>query len=90
MKTTIKIDASKSLVVEPAPGGGVLFTAKLHGFNVGSHVGTPDQCGVLVFAIEQALRQAEQVQQAEVAGVKSGGCTGNCNQGRNCTCRVPA
>lgn len=81
MKTTIKIDSSKSLVVEPAPGGGVMFSALLHGFKAGSHVGTPDQCGVLIFAIEQAL---------EVAGVKRGGCTGNCNQGRNCTCRVLA
>lgn len=72
MKTTIKIDLLRSLVVEPASGGGVC---------IGGQVATPDQCGALIFAIEAAL---------ETQAVKASRCNQNCNQGRNCTCRLAA
>lgn len=58
MKTTIKLGASKSLTVEPcARLGGVLATVNMNVFGVSMseaiHL-TPDQCGALIFGLEQA------------------------------------
>lgn len=79
MKTTIKVDATKSLVIEPEHlSQGVNVNVTLAGFSVGGAVLTPDQCGALIFAIEQAL-------EAQSVRVR---CNGNCNQGRRCMCWV--
>ena len=56
MKTTIKIDTKKALVIEPAQlSNGINFNLTIAGFTVGGAVLTPDQCGVIIFALEQAL-----------------------------------
>lgn len=57
MKTTIKIDLLKSLVVEPSQCGGVLLSGYLAGVCMGSQIATPDQCGAFIFALEMALEK---------------------------------
>ena len=56
MEHTIKIDAGKSIVSNPdKAGGGVTFDLKFFGASMASGVLTPDQCGVLIFALEHAM-----------------------------------
>lgn len=68
MKTTIKLTPTKSLTVEPCKAGGILATVSFSMFGVTSseamHL-TPDQCGALLFGVEQALETSDQRQGAE-------------------------
>lgn len=69
MKTTIKLGASKSLTVEPcAKLGGVIATLNFsmfgHRNSTAMHL-TPDQCGVLMFGLEQALPVQDQLHMAK-------------------------
>lgn len=60
MKTTIKLGGGKAVIVQPGNKSGVLVEFTFGGVSVGRDELTPDQCGALMFGIEQAL---------EVAGV---------------------
>lgn len=60
MRTTIKLGGGKAAIVAPGARGGVLVEFTFGGVSVGRDELTPDQCGELMFGIEQAL---------EVAGV---------------------
>lgn len=55
MKTTIKIDLTKSIVVMPCISGkGVEISLLFAGVTMGHGVLTPDQCGALINGIECA------------------------------------
>lgn len=58
MKTTIKITNAKRLIVEPCKKTGGVILETVQGLNFTSaepwHL-TPDQCGALIFGLEQAL-----------------------------------
>lgn len=83
MKTTIKADAGKALIIEPCKTGpGVEFTATLYGVRAGSKTATPDQCGALIFAVEQAL----EAQQTKAGGVR---CHGDACCGGQIACPTP-
>lgn len=59
MKHTIKIDAGKSIVVQPNPNGqGVRFSLVLFGADMATAVLTPDQCGALIVGIEVCNEKA--------------------------------
>lgn len=60
MKTTVKLDAASSVVVEPARSG-VQITIKVGQVPIRAVTLTRDQVGALLFAVEQA---------AEAAGVQ--------------------
>lgn len=70
MKTTIKLTTSTSLTVLPCTSGGVLFEITPEPTQPGylAFVLSQDQCGALLFAIEQAAEAAriknERVNQA--------------------------
>lgn len=56
MKSTIKAEGGRALCVEPSTTpGNVKFTALMFGVKFGELDATPDQCGALIFGIEQAL-----------------------------------
>ena len=58
-KHTIKIDAAKSLVLQPnKTGPGVLFSLVLFGADMASVVLTDEQCAVLISRIQIAQEQA--------------------------------
>ncbi|WP_302172856.1 hypothetical protein [uncultured Hydrogenophaga sp.] len=57
MRSTIKLGAGRAIVVQPQ-GEGVRFDLTFAGVVVGGDVLTPDQCGALVFSIEQAAEAA--------------------------------
>lgn len=63
MKTTIKLTLTKSLTVEPCKEGGILATISFSMFGVtrseALHL-TTDQCGALLFGVEQALDVGQQ------------------------------
>jgi len=59
MKSTIKIDAGKSIVVQPnKTGPGVSVSLVLFGASMASAVLTPDQCAALILGIEIASEKA--------------------------------
>lgn len=58
MKTTLKLSGGRALVVSPAAGQGVRVDLTFAGVVVGGDVLTPDQCGALLFGIEQAAEAA--------------------------------
>lgn len=58
MKTTIKLGAGRAIVVTPAPGG-VRVDLTMAGMVMGGDKLTPDQCGALMFGIEQALEKGQ-------------------------------
>lgn len=58
MKTTVKLGAGKAIVVSPAPGG-VRVDLTVAGVVMGGDRMTPDQCGALIFGIEQALEKGQ-------------------------------
>lgn len=58
MKTTLKLSGGRALVVQPAAGQGVRVDLTFAGVVVGGDVLTPDQCGALLFGIEQAAEAA--------------------------------
>ena len=72
MKSTIKLTPSKAVCVQPCKQGGVVLEitnkAALHVLATQTtlHL-TPDQCGALLFAIEQAAEAAEVVQERVAA-----------------------
>lgn len=77
MKTTIKLSTSKSLTVEPcAKRGGVIATIAFEMFGIKSteamHL-TPDQIGVLMFGLEQALPVQDQLHIAQAKYQASAG-----------------
>lgn len=64
MKSTIKLTTSKSITVQPCKTGGVIVELNNpHSLHVLAERMTmqltPDQCGALLFAIEQAAEAAE-------------------------------
>lgn len=63
MKSTIKITPSKSITVEPCiKGTGIIATISLEMLGIKTQESvhlTPDQCGALLFGIEQALNEQE-------------------------------
>ena len=71
MKTTIKHEGGKALVVQPCEKLDALeFSVTLHGVRVGSMTATPDQVGALIFGLEQAM-EALQVRRQAAAAVPS-------------------
>lgn len=58
MKTTVKLDATRALVIEPAAGG-VRITFKAGGFSVADFPLTSDTAGAVLFAVEQVLETQE-------------------------------
>lgn len=58
MRTTLKLSGGRALVVAPAAGQGVRVELTFAGVVVGGDVLTPDQCGALMFGIEQAAEAA--------------------------------
>lgn len=77
MKTTIKLPGAKSLTVEPcAKRGGVIATIAFEMFGIKSsesmHL-TPDQCGALIFGLEQAIPMKDQHHAARAAFEASAG-----------------
>lgn len=70
MKTTIKLSPGKSLSVEPCKIGGVIATLNFEMFGIKSSEAmtlTPDQCGALIFGLEQALPEQDQHHSARAA-----------------------
>lgn len=57
MKTTVKLDALKALVIEPAPNG-VRHSIRVGSVVVGSFVLTPDQLSAVQFGQDQAAEAA--------------------------------
>lgn len=59
MKSTIKIDAAKAIVVQPnKTGQGVRVSLVLFGADMGTAVLDKDQCAALVLGIQIASEQA--------------------------------
>lgn len=58
MKTTIKLGGGKAVTVTPGARGGAMVEFSFGGVSVGRDELTPDQCGALIFGIEQALEAA--------------------------------
>lgn len=58
MKTTIKLGGGKAVIVDRGARGGVSVDFTFGGVSVGRDELTPDQCGALIFGIEQALEAA--------------------------------
>lgn len=65
MRTTVKLDLGRALVIEPAPGG-VSLTLKVGGVFFDAFKLTADQAGALIFGAEQALDAAAMAQLREV------------------------
>ena len=65
MKTTIKLDAHRAIVVQPQAGGAVSISFIVGAVPTLSRTLTPDQCGVLLFGLEQAA-EASEVRRARV------------------------
>lgn len=67
MKTTVKLSPTKSITVEPAGKhckGGIIATLNFEVFGIKSTEAmtlTPDQCGALIFGIEQGLERADKL-----------------------------
>lgn len=64
MKTTVKLGPLQAIVIEPAPKGGVLFTMQMGSIAVGNFAASDDQCGAILFAIEQAAEASQQARAA--------------------------
>ncbi|VTU20724.1 hypothetical protein SRS16CHR_02701 [Variovorax sp. SRS16] len=58
MKTTVKLDNMRALVIEPQ-GKGVSLSIRVGSVTVGTMVLDQDKCGAVLFGIEQAAEQAE-------------------------------
>lgn len=58
MKSTIKLDGGKSVVVLPGASGTVRVDLAIMGVGVGGMNLQPNECGALMFAIEQAAEAA--------------------------------
>lgn len=67
MKTTIKLGGGKAAIVAPGARGGVLVEFTFGGVSLGREEMTPDQCGALMFGIEQALEAAGTAQDRAAA-----------------------
>lgn len=64
MKNTIKLTTSQAITVQPSKAGGVTVELSTpHALHVlATHITlhlTPDQCGALIFALEQACEANE-------------------------------
>lgn len=59
MKTTIKLDLTKAVVIEPE-GKGVRLSIMVGSIPAYRQSLTPDQCGAFLFALEQAAEAAAQ------------------------------
>jgi len=57
MKTTVKLTQTIRATVSPTKTGGVLLELGGDEYPVTFHL-TPDQCGALIFGMEQALETA--------------------------------
>jgi hypothetical protein len=58
MRTTVKLDLGRSLVIEPAPAG-LSLTLKVGGVFFDAFHLTADQAGAMIFGAEQALDERE-------------------------------
>lgn len=58
MRTTVKLDLGRALVVEQAPAG-VRLTLQVGGVFFDAFDLTPDQAGALLFGVEQVLEARE-------------------------------
>lgn len=65
MRTTVKLDNLKDVVIEPQ-GSGVRLTIRMSRIPMGDLTLTPDQVGAVLFGMEQAA-EAAQIQQARAA-----------------------
>ena len=60
MKTTIKLDIGKAIVITPNnTGRGVRVSLEVFGASMGSGVLAPDQCGALINALEECSAHAD-------------------------------
>lgn len=66
MKTTVKLDNLKDVVIEPQ-GSGVRLTIRMSRIPMGDLTLTPDQVGAVLFGMEQAAEAAQIQQQARAA-----------------------
>lgn len=57
MKSTIKLDGGKSVVVMPGLENTARVEITVMGVGVGALNLTPDQCGAVIFALEQVLER---------------------------------
>lgn len=55
MKTTIKLAGGRSLVIQPAPQGGVSIQITVGGIKLAEQPATPEQAAAAIFALETAL-----------------------------------
>lgn len=55
MKSTIKLDGGKAVVIQPGAEQTVRLDITLMGIGVGAINLTPDQCGAILFGLEMAL-----------------------------------
>lgn len=67
MKTTIKLGASRAIVITPAPNG-VRVDLTMAGVVIGGDHITADQAGALMFGIEQALEKSR-IERERAAGI---------------------
>ena len=69
MKSTIKIDTAKSIVVQPTKTGalGVRFSLVLFGADMASAVLDADQCAALILGIQIAGEEASAGQHSQAA-----------------------
>ncbi|WP_295375605.1 hypothetical protein [uncultured Pseudacidovorax sp.] len=66
MKTTVKLDNLKDVVIEPQ-GSGVRLTIRMSRIPLGDLTLTADQVGAVLFGMEQAAEAAQIEQQARAA-----------------------
>lgn len=59
MKSTIKLDGGKSVVIQPGASGTARLDITIMGVGVGGLNLTPDQCGAIMVGLEMALPEIE-------------------------------
>lgn len=59
MKSTIKLDGGKAVVIQPGAGNTVRLDITVVGMGVGGLNLTPDQCGAIIVGMYMALPEIE-------------------------------
>lgn len=85
MKSTIKLDLLQSVVIHPTADGKVCMALTVGSVPMTTKFITPEQAAAIVAGLEFALDELAPSERRDARQ-----CNGNCNQGRNCTCGVPA
>jgi len=71
MKTTIKLTPRTAIVVAPAAKANGIFVGLTKGeFGEDSFILSADQCGALIFGIEQALEVIDQRHRAALEAIR--------------------